>query len=57
MSDQLWQDVARTIIGAGQIPIPLTETLLELLQTIMNEEEARFVQIFTNSLNIQEIRD
>ena len=57
MSDQLWQAVARTIIGAGQIPIPLTETLLELLQPIMNEEEVRFVQIFTNSLNIQEIRD
>jgi hypothetical protein len=56
MSDQLWQAVARTIIGAGQIPISLTETLLELLQTIMNEEEARLVQIFTNSLNLQEIR-
>jgi len=39
MNKNTWQNAAQASIGAGVIPIPVTDTLLELLQTIMNEKE------------------
>ncbi|MFW6113620.1 MAG: hypothetical protein ACOC78_01700 [Actinomycetota bacterium] len=42
------------MINAGPIPMPVTETLFELLQTILDEEGARFIHIFTRpSLNME----
>ena len=55
MSEQLWQDAAKSITAVGQIPIPVTDTLIELLKTVMNEEQAEFIQIFSKSLNLKEI--
>ena len=53
----LWKKVARTIIKAGKMPIPLSETLIKLLKTIMTEKQAEFLLIFKKpSLNIDEIR-
>jgi len=57
MSEQLWTNAATTIVNAGQIPIPITGTLLELMQTIMNAEQAAFVQIFNKPLTMGEIKE
>ncbi|HQP30389.1 MAG TPA: 4Fe-4S binding protein [Deltaproteobacteria bacterium] len=57
MSEQLWTNAALTVVNAGQIPIPITPTLLELMRTIMNAEQAEFIQIFTKPLNIDDIRE
>ncbi|MCX5849952.1 MAG: 4Fe-4S binding protein [Deltaproteobacteria bacterium] len=57
MNQQIWQDAAQAIISAGTIPMPITGTLLELLQTIMDEKEAQFIQIFTKPLNMKDIKE
>lgn len=57
MSEQLWTNAATTIVNAGQIPIPITGTLLELMQTIMNAEQAEFIQIFDKPLTMDEIKE
>jgi ferredoxin len=57
MSESVWAKAAETMIRAGQIPMPVTATLFELLQTILDEEEAGFIQIFDKpSLNMEEIK-
>lgn len=56
MSERLWQDAAQASINAGAIPMPITGTLVELLQTIMNEDEAQFITLFTKPMNLDEIR-
>jgi formate hydrogenlyase subunit 6/NADH:ubiquinone oxidoreductase subunit I len=56
MNEQIWRDAAQASINAGAIPMPITGTLLELLQTIMNEEEAGFIRIFTKPMNLEEIK-
>ncbi|MFA5321725.1 MAG: 4Fe-4S binding protein [Smithella sp.] len=56
MNEQIWQDAAQASINAGVIPMPITGTLLELLQTIMDEKEARFIPIFTKPMNMKEIK-
>ncbi len=59
MSEQLWYKVARTVAKAGQMPMPINETLFELLQTIITEEQAKFiVKVFNKkpSLNIDQIK-
>lgn len=59
MSDEkVWNRAANRMVAAGQVPMPVTGTLIELLQTILDEEEAKFIQIFDkSSLNLQEIRE
>jgi len=56
MSKQLWQVAALAVNQAGQIPIPVTDTLIELLQTVMNEEQAAFIPIFTKPMSFEEIK-
>jgi hypothetical protein len=56
--EKLWVKAARTIVKAGQMPIPISNTLLTLLQTIMTEEQAQFIQIFKKpSLNLEQIKE
>jgi Pyruvate/2-oxoacid:ferredoxin oxidoreductase delta subunit len=58
MSESVWTKAAAAMVKAGPIPMPVTETLLELLQTIIDEEEAGFIHIFTKpSLNMEEIKE
>ncbi|MEN6421005.1 MAG: 4Fe-4S binding protein [Smithella sp.] len=57
MDEQIWQNAAQASINAGVIPMPVTGTLLELLQTIMDEKEAQFVPVFTKPMNMREIRE
>lgn len=57
MSENVWTKAANTMVAAGPVPMPVTPTLLALLQTIMDEEEAGFIRIFTKpSLNMEEIK-
>ena len=33
MTQNVWHLAAQTIVNAGQIPIPISDTLIELIQT------------------------
>ena len=58
MSENVWTKAAATMSGAGPVPMPVTDTLLELLKTILSEEEAAFIPTFTKpSMNIEEIKE
>ena len=58
MGEEVWAKAATAMIAAGAIPLPVSDTVLELLRTIMDEEEAAFIPIFTKpSLNMEEIRE
>lgn len=54
----VWQSAAQAIVNAGRIPIIISDTLIQLLQELMTEEQADFLQIFMEkpSLNIDEIK-
>jgi Pyruvate/2-oxoacid:ferredoxin oxidoreductase delta subunit len=55
--EKLWIKAARTIVKAGQMPMPISDTLIELLQTLMTDEQAEFILNFKKpSLNIDEIK-
>lgn len=58
MSERVWTKAAAAMVGAGPVPMPVTDTLLELLQAILDEEEAGFIPVFTKpSLNLEEIKE
>ncbi len=50
--------MARAIIKAGSLPIPIVDTFYELLKLLLTEEQAEFILIFSKkpSLNMDEIR-
>lgn len=56
MSDQLWNDAAQTIINAGAFPLPLTDTVVETLKTLMTEEQAELILNFEKPMNWDEIK-
>jgi Pyruvate/2-oxoacid:ferredoxin oxidoreductase delta subunit len=57
MSEKLWNKVAKNIINAGIVPISVSDTFLEILKTLITEEQMEFLQIFRkNSLNIDQIK-
>ena len=56
-SEKIWYKAGRTIVKAGNLPMVVNETLLELLKLIMTEEQADFISIFRKpSLSIYNIR-
>ena len=57
MNEKIWQEAAKASIDAGAIPIPVSGTLIELLQTIMDEKEAEFIPVFTKPMNIKDIKE
>lgn len=46
MTDDLWNKVARTIANAGVFPVPISDSLIELLQELITEEQAEFLLLF-----------
>ncbi|MHA1143674.1 MAG: DUF362 domain-containing protein [Candidatus Helarchaeota archaeon] len=57
MTVKLWKKVASNVVRGGAIPFPITDTIIEFLQTIMTEEQARFLLIFKRaSLNLEQIK-
>jgi len=57
MDENIWKNAAQATINAGSIPFPVTNTVIDLLQTIMDEKEAAFINIFTKPLNMKEIQE
>jgi formate hydrogenlyase subunit 6/NADH:ubiquinone oxidoreductase subunit I len=56
--EKSWIKTARTIVKAGQMPMSITETLISILQALMTDEEAKFIQIFSKpSLNRDQIKE
>ncbi len=57
-TNDIWQAAAQTIINAGKVPIVISETIIELLQTIMTEEQAGFITVFDKpSLNLEQLME
>ena len=57
MTDKFWYKVARTVIKAGVFPVPISDLLIELLQTLITEEHAKFILIFKKpSMTFDEIK-
>jgi len=57
MSEKLWYKVARNFIKAGRLPIRVSDIVIEIMQTLLNEEQAKFIAILTkNSYNIDQIK-
>lgn len=57
MSGKLWYKVARVSIKAGRLPVPITETVIQILQLILTEEQAKFLLVFKKpSYNLEEIK-
>jgi ferredoxin/predicted transcriptional regulator len=57
MSKQIWNKVISNYLKAGGVPIPINDSLIQIFQTIMTEEQAEFLRIFRkHSLNIDQIR-
>ncbi len=58
MTDKFWYKVARTIVKAGVFPFPVSEALIELLQNLISEDQAKFLLIFKKpSLTLEQIKE
>ncbi|MFX0076142.1 MAG: 4Fe-4S binding protein [Candidatus Hermodarchaeota archaeon] len=58
MNDNFWYKLSRVIVKAGNMPFPVTDTLIELLKNILSEEEADFIIKVYNrkpNMNLNEI--
>jgi len=56
--DKLWYRAARAISKASQMPVNITDTVLDLLKLLLTEEQAKFLLIFKKpTLNIDEIKE
>ncbi|MFX1567696.1 MAG: ATP-binding protein [Promethearchaeota archaeon] len=57
MSDKLWYKVARKFIKAGRLPIRVSDIIIEIMQTLLTEEQAKFITLLKKrSYNIDELR-
>jgi ferredoxin len=56
--EKIWYKVARTIVKAGQMPMPISDALIELIQNIITLEQAQFIaSVFKKpSLNVDQIK-
>jgi hypothetical protein len=59
MSDKLWYNLAGKILRSGGPPVPINETLIELLKTVLddNEEQVKFLLIFNKPLRLDQIQE
>jgi len=56
VSEKIWSKLTKRIIKAGII-LPFSDTLIEILKTLITEEQAKFLLIFNKpSLTIDQIR-
>jgi len=57
MSEKLWFKVARSFIKAGRLPIRVSDIIIEIMQTLLTEEQAKFIILLRKqSYNIEEIK-
>ncbi|MHA2391151.1 MAG: indolepyruvate ferredoxin oxidoreductase subunit alpha [Promethearchaeota archaeon] len=59
MVDKFWYKVARLIVKSGVFPFPVSDALIELLQELITEEQAKFlIQSFKKpSLTLEQIKE
>ncbi len=60
MNDKFWYKLSRVIVKAGNMPFPITNTLIELLQNIVSKEQAKFIIKVYNrkpNMNFNEIKN
>lgn len=59
MSDKMWYSLARKILRAGGPPVPINDTLIELLKTVLdeNEEQVKFLLIFNKPFRLDQIKE
>lgn len=56
MSEKIWSKLIQ-LIGKAGLTLPVSDTLIEILQTIITEEQAKFLQVFKKpSLTIDRIK-
>jgi ferredoxin len=56
MEDRLWYKLTRNIIKAGGPPIPINDTLIKLIKSLITEKQLKFLLIFRKPLNLSEIQ-
>ncbi|MFX1502599.1 MAG: DUF362 domain-containing protein [Promethearchaeota archaeon] len=57
MTDKFWYKIARTIIKAGLFPVPISDTLIELLKILVTKDQANFILIYKKpSMTLEEIK-
>lgn len=57
MSEKLWYKVARNFIKTGRLPIRVSDTIIEILKTLLTEDQAKFLLLFKkSSYNIDQIK-
>ncbi len=58
MSEKLWYKVARRFIKAGTFPMPVNDTVIEILKMVITEEQAKFLLLLKKpSYNIDQIKE
>ncbi|MFX0073345.1 MAG: indolepyruvate ferredoxin oxidoreductase subunit alpha [Candidatus Hermodarchaeota archaeon] len=58
MSEKFWYRVARNFIKAGRLPIRVSDSVIEIVKTLLTEEQARLTLIFKKpSYNIDQLKD
>lgn len=57
MAEQIWTNAINAIIAAGQMPVPYTETAIEIVKTVLTEEEAEFIPVFKRPLRMDELQE
>ncbi|MHA2009560.1 MAG: indolepyruvate ferredoxin oxidoreductase subunit alpha [Promethearchaeota archaeon] len=58
MSEKLWNSVARNVVNAGVFPVPVSDSLIEILKILITEEQAKLLIIFKPpSLTLEQIKE
>ena len=57
MSEKIWYTLAGKILKAGGPPVPINENLIDLLKTLINEDQVKFLLNFRKPLNFEEIQE
>jgi Pyruvate/2-oxoacid:ferredoxin oxidoreductase delta subunit/DNA-binding HxlR family transcriptional regulator len=56
MSEKLWYKLARNILKGGGPPVPIDKPLIELLKTLINEDQMLFLLNFNKPMNFEELK-
>ena len=51
MSEQKYRNAARTIVKAGSFPFPISDTMIELLKLLIDEEQLDFISAFRRKIS------
>jgi ferredoxin len=58
-TNQTYRDVCQTIVNAGGTPLPMTDTLIEIIRRIIDEDETEFILAFRKkkSQTMEQLRE